>query len=966
MASTFRHKIKCGTIDTPHRIVFQGDEFNKFAREYREGKFKSVSTGYIYISTSSHGKSNDFIYYYRKADGSMSRKMNASFSNIGVDNECACFKLKIWITNDFLGTDPYLVIEFVDGYSTPGVAVGTVNDGSYGGYLEKGTLPIGINTAYIGFDVTCDVPSVKNVEIYRDYKNLKVAFKANLSNSCFSKIKAIVNGYDTAFMGVEGSNVIEVPEAYFNIGRYNKISVSALCYSEESNFWKIDSFYFAKTIPTLNSLEINSPNGYIDEDVSVTIEGYDYTRYEIYNNGFLVATGNFSPTVLAVIPKNKLVVGKNLIYIKLHNDLHDAMYGDYVKSITSSTKNVTLKAIVPTVSNLTIENEDNLIDHQTMVSWVSTYQSFANVYANEKLIYTVNGSATAVSLPPGAFKVGSTKIRVEVIKKGIEGVSNTETSASAQTSINFKRIEPTITKDSFSISDTNIDHVITATWEATNQSRCEIYQDNVLIITGGASNSIDIPEGRLISRTTKLKLVVIYDSGFDSISTEMFLETTLTMNIPTIYYLEPSGVSVKVDDSVKVSIYTNEFCDRWELNAAGYITTGTSERTAHFGSGMFKNGLNTMMLTIYYSPSYDKAIVRTATKTVSFNGYGKPSTPIFDGNELYASGYPKFTWESDEQVEYMFSIKKFETDEIIESNRDISVNKFYQVETMLEDRTKYLVELKIKNKYDEWSDLASKVIETCFNTLLVPEMSLAVKDGVVKISISGYQEKTFKSASILRKAEGEDEWLEIADNLNTIDSISDPFASCNKKLFYKVRVFDVSGSPSDGPVKEIYVPLKNYLIADTEDSSKTIRLNFVTKSSLTYNNDEKAVLYAGLKHPRIFKGKVNYISGSYKARSLTAEQVNEFIEFVETGDTFCFKDYRGGKIYCHISITDIEDVNYKYQNVGFTITEVAFEEKKMYSGRGYMKLTYMDGEYNMDDTIKMSGEDPNYVPVEEG
>lgn len=816
--------------------------------------------------------------------------------------------------------------------------------------------------AFLLVYVTYNDVEYEGVSINRDYANNNVVFTVNTSNYV-SELKVVVNSYDSDFMpsnSTNNTNVIAVPEAFFYMGAYNNIEITAQN-GNSKNSYIINDYDFKKTIPTLNEFSINTANSYIDEEVSVTIEGNDYTRYEVYNNGFLAMSGNFSSTVTAIIPKSKLVVGKNNIYVKLINNLKDSKYGSYTKSITGSTKTLTLKAIVPTISNLVIENENSLIDNQTIISWISIYQSRANIYANEKLIYTVNGSAMTTVLPKGTFKVGSTKIRVEVIKKGIDGVENTEASASAQGSITFKRIEPTIIKDSFSISDTNIDHIITATWEATNQSRFEVYQDNVLVISGQDDNSIDVPKGKFTAKSTKLKLVVIYDSGFDSISTAIELEIVLTMNIPAIYYLEPSGLSIKVDRQVEVTLYTNEFCDRWELEAAGYITTGTTERVSYFGANMFNNGENQIKLIIYYSPDYDASIVRTAKKTVTFTGYGKPRVPILDKNELYSSGYPKFAWESIEQIEYLFKITKVETSEVIESKQSISTAKEYQLEILLEDDTEYLVELKIKNKYNEWSDIAYKKILTRFNDLTIPNMTLAVKDGTVTISLNGFQDGTFKSASILRKTEFEEEWIEIADNLNTIDSIMDPFAPCNIKVYYKVRVFDIADSPSDGEAREITIPLSNYLITNVEEPTCSINLDFVTKNSLTYNTNKKIVFYSGLKAPRIFKGNTNYKAASYRARSLTHDKVDKFIDLIESGTVFCFKDYRGTKIYCEISLEDNSDATSTMQHIDFAITEVTFKEKKMFSGSGYMKLTYTNGEYSMDAIIEMSGIDPNHV-----
>ena len=47
--------------------------------------------------------------------------------------------------------------------------------------------------------------------------------------------------------------------------------------------------------------------------------------------------------------------------------------------------------------------------------------------------------------------------------------------------------------------------------------------------------------------------------------------------------------------------------------------------------------------------------------------------------------------------------------------------------------------------------------------------------------------------------------------------------------------------------------------------------------------------------------------------------------------------------------------------VSLTLTQINFHETKMYSGSGFRKIVYLNGEYALDGSIDMSGYDDNYV-----
>ncbi len=694
---------------------------------------------------------------------------------------------------------------------------------------------------------------------------------------------------------------------------------------------------------SITDFSVTNATKTIYEDTIIVLKGNHITKWDIFNNGKKVASNVY------VIPKEKLVVGENQISIKAYDD-----YGAVAESKIISIK---LNTISPTVSNLVVENERLLIDDYTTLSWQSNLQEKVNIYNNDKLIMTIDGTVTMAVLAKGKLVVGTNRIKVEVVKKGIVGMVNSDTFASVSSSITLKRINPSV--GNLVISDTNIDNIIEASWESENQSKFEFFQDSKLIASGTTQQSIQLCQGILSIGTSVIRLKVHYESGFDIITAETTKDIVFKKNVPIIYNLEPANLNINIDEMVTITFETNEFCHKWELTAGGLNTKGTNERSVSFGKNVFVQGDNELNLKIYYSPEYNPNEIRIASKNVKFNGYGTPNPPIMDGNTIYATATPIILWKADGQVEYHLLVIDEETQELIEEKKIITTDQGIALAT-LDDNKAYEIHLAIKNKYGIWSQYAIKRIETHFNEIVLPDFALFESETSVYITINGIQDINFNTLSIYRKTEYENKWLEIADNCNVEDNVIDYTCPANTELSYKIRVYDKDGAYRDSDIKTIRIGLLHYVLTNMQDPDKNFRL-INTSPSWDINNEFVQKVYAGARAPRVFKGKTNYKTGNLSVTLRNAEAI-EFLDFIDNGNDynlFCLRDRRGEKLFVIAQLVAITPYGYYKQIVALKLVEVNFKETRMYTGSGYKKLTYLNGEYYLDGSICLSGEDEN-------
>ena len=459
-----------------------------------------------------------------------------------------------------------------------------------------------------------------------------------------------------------------------------------------------------------------------------------------------------------------------------------------------------------------------------------------------------------------------------------------------------------------------------------------------------------------------LKIEIAYNSGFDTIYANKTTSVSLTGDYPIIYNLEPDRLNKNVDSAIAVTFGLNEFITRWELTAGEYSATGTTERTVNFGASTFKKGDNVLTLKVYYVMPYNTSIVRTATRTSTFTGYGAPAAPTLDENDLYSTATPTITWTSDEQEEYSLEVWDSEEETLLQSYSEANDTKAITLST-LENETEYVVKLRIKNKYGLYSDYTSKRINTLFNEIVVPDFHLISASSGVQVSIFGLQDINFRSLSVFRKSINSD-WVEIAYDCNVEDSVTDYTCPANLELFYKLRVYDMNGAYKDTEVKTTVFKLSAYAFTDIEHHTRHMVIPGVT-IEVEINRNTVHKVYSGQAKPRVFNGIVDYktIDISMTVRTSDFLETLNFFNNANYYKIFCMRDIRGEKTFAHIEINSYAPLGRNLVELSLTATEINFVEQKMYSGSGYRKLTYLNGEYLLDGAIDLSGYDDSFVPV---
>lgn len=182
----------------------------------------------------------------------------------------------------------------------------------------------------------------------------------------------------------------------------------------------------------------------------------------------------------------------------------------------------------------------------------------------------------------------------------------------------------------------------------------------------------------------------------------------------------------------------------------------------------------------------------------------------------------------------------------------------------------------------------------------------------------------------------------------------------NTELSYKIRVYDKNGAYRDSEIKTIKISLLHYILTNVENADQIFRL-INTSPSFDINNDFVQKVYAGARAPRIFKGKANYKTASLSVTLKNIEAI-EFVNFIDNSNDynlFCLRDRRGEKLFVIAQLVSITPYGYFKQVVSLNLIEVNFKEKRMYSGSGYKKLTYLNGEYSLDGSTDLSGVDEN-------
>lgn len=724
------------------------------------------------------------------------------------------------------------------------------------------------------------------------------------------------------------------------------------------SMFEVGTLTKSSTIPLdVSSVTVVKPTNFttvgseIFNDITVKFElaADNKIDYQVIQDGKTLINKTNQTGKQFIIPYGTLQTTNSVtVKVRTHfNFLGTEHYSDWVTTSFSGLKSLTAEK----PANVRIVGTQKAIEEDITFAWDTSdtlCKGTVEVWQDGvKITEQSNIANKQYILRAGTLKsTNAIKIRVSntLSKNGY-----TNTSAYTELSVNdLVSIKPRVTE--FTLATNNADYPIQATITATNAETYEIYNGATKLVSS-ASNVLTIPEGFLVKGNNSLKAVALRNSGAGILKGELIKTFSITQDEPVIYAVEPSNINVNVDELAIVSFSANNFIHRWELFINGSLfITGTTEREIPVSGGMFRTGANILRVIAYYSPAHNTSQVRVATKEVTFTGFGKPQAPVLDANSIYDSATPTFTWitgvtENDAQVAFDIEVHT-------ESKTVNSSEKNYTMSTALENNKDYTVRVRIKNKFEMWSEWSEKNFKTVFSELPKPDITLSPQKENVLIMIECEEVPTFKQMVIYRSIDKVN-WIEIANDLFPTDNLIDFMVAGGIETFYKARIYDDAGGYSESEVKSIKIKLINYNLLNVQDLRSNKQLDFVA-INFTNNFTSVTKIFAGATKPIFYKSKRNYLTANMVVK-LVNEEVNSFIEYLSKGDIFCYRDYKGKKIFVSIDMTAINYINPFMQEIVLTLTEVNFNEKLAGNKATYTRFVYLNGEYFLDGAIDLSG-----------
>ena len=541
---------------------------------------------------------------------------------------------------------------------------------------------------------------------------------------------------------------------------------------------------------------------------------------------------------------------------------------------------------------------------------LEVWQDSINIHSK-----TIN--ATSYNIPAFTLK-NTNSINVKVrAKKSVNGYIAYSSYVNLNIS-NIKTLRPSLTN--FSLNQSNKDYDITVIPVCTGASKYKVNGINgVTIVMGTLSAGY---------QNITLEAIALNSQGIE-VSTSLTKEFDITRDEPRVYSLEPSGINIDVTRPSVVSFATNNFVRRWILyvNSLQY-TSGTSERSISIPSNTFRNGINKITLYAEYYPDYNIQDIRSTSFTSQFEGYGKPNLPLIDNTSVYNTSNPVLTWvKDDSQTAYEIQVIDKQTGSIVENKSVSSATNSHTIQYALSNKKYYTVKLRLKNKYNIWSDWASKEFYTNFNSLPIPRLSTYNTPYTTTVSVYADSIYAFKEIRLYRKNDVEKEWVCIAYGLPIDAVVTDYAPRPNVNNYYKARLYDTSGGYSESQAYSNYFNMRHYHLSNAEDFEDFMLFKSAI-ASFSPVTSSVAKIFAGKSKPTLYKSNSKYFTGTIQYTA-TTDQVYDLESFISNANLLCYRDWRGRKLYCNIEITDISYTEDGLNTVTMTITEVDYSEDNM-------------------------------------
>ena len=602
---------------------------------------------------------------------------------------------------------------------------------------------------------------------------------------------------------------------------------------------------------------------------------------------------------------------------------------------------------VPYISNIDVKVKDNR--SPISVSWKSENQDIFTINATvkEKIKYTFTGSIEKNhTIPNNIFDVGEDiKISIKV-EYTLNNNLNKNAYALEEKNITIENLNPIISE--ITTTEINIDNSKKIIWKSNRQDTYKL-ELNGAVYTGLKDKECLISIEHLHFGQNNAKLTLTNTINSITKSVEKEFSFTVAADNPTITALDPNNIDVNIDKPVVITWNTVPAQSKFVLKANDTTYTGTTIMGITVPVGVFHTNTNTISVT---ATRHILGQTLTGSKTVTFNGYGKPTAPIFDEKSIYNMALPVFHWTSKEQTAYQVQVVEDNNNVVVDSSEVVSTDNFYKVSKSLKNKTKYTVKSRIRSKFGLWSDYAQKEITTSFDVIAPATLALFEDiDGGIIINTSNQDNAKFAKSEVWRKDDFSD-WKRIGYNLPFVSSFKDNTIASGINYYYKAITFTQSGGASESEIKTYSMNIDRSFFVDIE-SNKSIYLGYsfseIQDIKIKRIQDRKTVLYQGKSAPDIEIGERDYKQISVNLAFKTYQEFKTFEYFIDKSKVLMFKDKIGRKIYCCVSSWGDEESNtFGFVGITLNLVEVNFIEKDIFDGGRKLRLIKLDEGWKLD------------------
>ena len=800
------------------------------------------------------------------------------------------------------------------------------------------------------------------------YENITISWDKVSSNAC--EVELWQNSKKIWSMSPSNVKSCVIPAGTIKTTDACTVKIRTRFIFQGDTYW---SDYTTASLSSLQGLNVVKPTNFvmstknIYEQIKVSWDGVAehnyYSRLFVNNEPKITSNWNSEPSIN--IPHGTIKNSSDNVQLRVKSKISKNGYvAESEESLYTLSGLQELRVEQP--KDVRLVGSNPIIEQPIRIAWTNedsyNVSSMIELWQNGMKIHDKsNILSTEYTIPAGTIQsVAQVQVRV-YNRKEINGYVATSTYGSVSLS-NLQSYKPAI-KD-FSLNGTNRDYDITVTPEVDRGDSFSLLINDITRV-----DSLTIPKGTLKVGTNKIRLTVTQTVGVEiPVSAEYEKQVEgIVEDVPIIYSLEPNSINTNIERSNDVTFSINEFCDEWQLVINGNrFGSGTTNRSISVPANTFRLGNNSITLQVIYTPKYSGANRRGASRTSTFNGYAKPKPPKLDSTSVYNTATPTFTWScfdnesSNVQTEFTIIVKKLDDEQQIEKRTINQTETSYTMTQQLQNRTSYILSVSIRNKYGLWSDYSSKRFETSFTGLPLPDVQLIAGRNSVTIECSVAHNSSISQLKLFKKEEY-GKWVCIAENLSSYDTVVDYTIKSNVVTQYKAQAHSSDGGYSEGLPKEIKIKYDGFLFSNVLNIGRVFKTQ-CCDVSIKHNRNIVTKVFAGNSLPDIYYDNTNYLTGQFVVQ-INSKDLYLLEDIIYNGEIFCYRDWRGRKIYCTIVIESTDYVKFSnIYNVTLSFTQVNFTEENLYSKKFTKKIVYLDGTYRLDGSLYLDG----YIMDERG